>query len=67
MAVEYFDVNGSSDLSRNYAFKCHRKGDVAYPVNALAFHPLLGTFLFLLSLLLPFITPLVRDIRHRRW
>jgi hypothetical protein len=31
-----------------YAFKCHRLGeggrDVVYPVNAIAFHPQLGTF-----------------------
>jgi cell cycle arrest protein BUB3 len=31
-----------------YAFKCHRlqEGgrDVVYPVNAISFHPLLGTF-----------------------
>ena len=30
--------------SRAYGFKCHRAGNVAYPVNALAFHPTLGTF-----------------------
>lgn len=36
--------------ARRYAFKCHRTneptagGDVIYPVNALAFHPTLGTF-----------------------
>ncbi|CAM9860904.1 unnamed protein product, partial [Laminaria digitata] len=27
-----------------YAFKCHRKGDQVFPVNAMAFHPVYGTF-----------------------
>lgn len=31
-----------------YAFKCHRKSeagrDIVYPVNAIAFHPIYGTF-----------------------
>lgn len=34
--------------ARRYAFKCHRKSDTGtdtvYPVNALAFHPVFGTF-----------------------
>lgn len=35
--------------ARKYAFKCHRQTaedgvDVVYPVNALAFHPIYGTF-----------------------
>lgn len=27
-----------------YAFKCHRKADQVFPVNAMAFHPQYGTF-----------------------
>lgn len=30
--------------AKKYAFKCHRVGDTVYPVNAIAFHPILGTF-----------------------
>jgi len=42
-AVEYVD-GGSSELQKlKYAFKCHRTDEVAYPVNAIAFHPQ-GTF-----------------------
>ena len=48
VAVEWFDPSDSSQ-SRKYAFKCHRQPspegvDVVYPVNALAFHPVHGTF-----------------------
>eukprot|EP00884_Botryococcus_braunii_P002091 jgi/Botrbrau1/11883/Bobra.126_2s0017.1 len=47
VAVEYFDYEESIQ-ARKYAFKCHRKTeggrDLVYPVNAIAFHPLLGTF-----------------------
>ncbi|KAK6540449.1 hypothetical protein TWF694_009243 [Orbilia ellipsospora] len=47
VAVEFFDPSKESQ-SRKYAFKCHRQPeddvDVVYPVNALAFHPLYGTF-----------------------
>lgn len=28
---------------QKYAFKCHRRGDAVFPVNAMAFHPR-GTF-----------------------
>ena len=41
VSVEYF---ADGDQARKYAFKCHRVGKVVYPVNAIAFHPLLGTF-----------------------
>ena len=41
VAVEYF---ADEAQSRKYAFKCHRVGKVVYPVNALAFHPVHGTF-----------------------
>ena len=48
VAVEWFDPSDTSQ-SRKYAFKCHRQSspegiDVVYPVNALAFHPVHGTF-----------------------
>lgn len=52
VAVEYFDPSPDSQ-ARKYAFKCHRQTqeggaggavDVVYPVNALAFHPVHGTF-----------------------
>ncbi|KAG5938843.1 hypothetical protein E4U60_001169 [Claviceps pazoutovae] len=49
VAVEWFE-NTAESQSRRYAFKCHRQaapegdGDVVYPVNALAFHPVHGTF-----------------------
>lgn len=47
VAIEYFD-NSEAAQSKKFAFKCHRRSengeDVAYPVNAIAFHPQLGTF-----------------------
>ena len=48
VAVEWFDPSAASQ-ARKYAFKCHRQAnadgvDVVYPVNALAFHPMHGTF-----------------------
>ncbi|ORY16696.1 mitotic checkpoint protein-like protein BUB3, partial [Clohesyomyces aquaticus] len=47
IAVEWFDPSEESQ-SRKYAFKCHRQtiGDTdhVYPVHALAFHPVHGTF-----------------------
>ncbi|KAF2121381.1 WD40-repeat-containing domain protein [Lophiotrema nucula] len=47
VAVEWFDPSDESQ-SRKYAFKCHRQNqdgqDVVYPVHALAFHPVHGTF-----------------------
>jgi cell cycle arrest protein BUB3 len=48
VAVEWFDPSTESQ-ARKYAFKCHRQQapdgiDVVYPVNALAFHPIYGTF-----------------------
>lgn len=47
VALEYFDA--SENLQSRYAFKCHRAkdhdgGEVIHPVNALAFHPVHGTF-----------------------
>ncbi|KAF2742264.1 mitotic checkpoint protein-like protein BUB3 [Sporormia fimetaria CBS 119925] len=47
VAVEWFDPSEESQ-KRKYAFKCHRQAiegqDVVYPVNALAFHPVYGSF-----------------------
>lgn len=47
VAVEWFDPSSESQ-ARKYAFKCHRQPtdnvDVVYPVNAIAFHPVHGTF-----------------------
>lgn len=47
VAMEFFDLSESSQ-SKKYAFKCHRKSeagrDTVYPVNAIAFHPIYGTF-----------------------
>ncbi|TVY65723.1 Mitotic checkpoint protein BUB3.1 [Lachnellula suecica] len=50
VAVEWFDSSQESQ-DRKYAFKCHRQPDpsgdgtdVVYPVNALAFNPVHGTF-----------------------
>ncbi|KAK9385835.1 WD40-repeat-containing domain protein [Lipomyces mesembrius] len=47
IAVDFFDA--SPDVqAKKYAFKCHRAAeddmDAVYSVNALAFHPLHGTF-----------------------
>lgn len=47
VAVEWFDPSSESQ-ARKYAFKCHRQPaddvDVVYPVNAIAFHPVHGSF-----------------------
>lgn len=47
VAVEWFDPSEESQ-ARKYAFKCHRQTvdgqDVVYPVHALAYHPVHGTF-----------------------
>ncbi|KAF8314964.1 WD40 repeat-like protein [Clavulina sp. PMI_390] len=42
VAIEYFDKSPEAQAHK-YAFKCHRQtipeGDLVYPINALAFHP----------------------------
>ncbi|TIA92928.1 hypothetical protein E3P99_00364 [Wallemia hederae] len=47
VAVDYFDPSPQVQ-SNKYAFKSHRQSsndsDVIYPINALAFHPIYGTF-----------------------
>jgi len=46
VAIEFLqelDIPPPSNMKK-YAFKCHRSNDIVYPVNALSFHPTLGTF-----------------------
>ncbi|XP_042418752.1 mitotic checkpoint protein BUB3.1-like [Zingiber officinale] len=47
VAMEFFDLSEAAQ-AKKYAFKCHRKSeagrDTVYPVNAMAFHPIYGTF-----------------------
>lgn len=47
VAIEYFDSSEESQ-AKKFAFKCHRRKengeDTAYPVNAIAFQPVYGTF-----------------------
>lgn len=47
VAVEYF-IGMEDDVHRPYAFKCHRvkngAEEVPFPVNAIEFHPVHGTF-----------------------
>eukprot|EP01027_Heterolobosea_sp_BB2_P003958 GEZU01005955.1.p1 GENE.GEZU01005955.1~~GEZU01005955.1.p1 ORF type:complete len:191 (+),score=35.35 GEZU01005955.1:591-1163(+) len=47
VAIEYFDPSPEVQ-SKKYAFKCHRTSangvDTLYPVNAMAYHPIYGTF-----------------------
>lgn len=43
VAIEYFD-SAAEIQALKYAFKCHRKDDLAYPVNCIEFNPLFGTF-----------------------
>jgi cell cycle arrest protein BUB3 len=38
-AIEYVDSMSAENMNKGYSFKCHRRGDVMYPVNALAYHP----------------------------
>ncbi|KAJ3072870.1 mitotic spindle checkpoint protein Bub3 [Podochytrium sp. JEL0797] len=48
VSVEFFD-NSETSQARKYAFKCHREKqpegmEMVYSVNALAYHPIHGTF-----------------------
>lgn len=46
VAIEFLaelDVSPPEKMKK-YAFKCHRKDNIVYPVNAIAFHPSYGTF-----------------------
>nr|KAJ0216695.1 hypothetical protein LSAT_V11C300108630 [Lactuca sativa] len=44
VAMEFFELTETGQ-AKKYAFKCHRKPeagrDIVYPVNAIAFHPML--------------------------
>lgn len=49
VAVEYFNEAVEQDVKEGgsaprpgYTFKCHRRGELAFPVNAIAFHPIYG-------------------------
>lgn len=44
VAVEYLEELGVPSERKKYAFKCHRSGDIVYPVNCIDFHPRFGTF-----------------------
>ncbi|KAL7469040.1 hypothetical protein ACHAXS_009283 [Conticribra weissflogii] len=44
VAIEYLDEIGIKSGKKKYAFKCHRVNETIYPVNSIAFHPVLGTF-----------------------
>jgi cell cycle arrest protein BUB3 len=44
VAVEYLDELGREANNKKFAFKCHRQGDLVYPVNCIEFHPRFGTF-----------------------
>lgn len=45
VAIEYLDeVKAEQENKKKYAFKCHRVGETVYPVNAIEFHPVYGTF-----------------------
>ena len=41
LGVEYFD-NTTEIQSKKYAFKCHRLGEYAYPINSIKYHPFYG-------------------------
>jgi cell cycle arrest protein BUB3 len=41
VGIEYFNTD-PSEQSRKYQFKCHRVGDLAYPINAIEYHPVYG-------------------------
>ncbi|PIN19758.1 Mitotic spindle checkpoint protein BUB3, WD repeat superfamily [Handroanthus impetiginosus] len=47
VAMDFFDLSEAGQ-SKKYAFKCHRRSeagkDIVYPVNAIALHPIYGTF-----------------------
>lgn len=42
-AIENLEELGRKEI-KNFAFKCHRDGDLVYPVNSIDFHPGFGTF-----------------------
>ena len=47
VAVEWVDgraLDGNNGMPKDYAFKCHRRNDLVFPVNCIEFHPKYGTF-----------------------
>ena len=47
VAVEWVDgrpLESNTTMPKEYAFKCHRRGDLVFPVNCIEFHPKYGTF-----------------------
>jgi cell cycle arrest protein BUB3 len=44
VGIEYLEELGLPARGKKYAFKCHRVGDLVYPVNCIEFHPKYGTF-----------------------
>ena len=47
VAVEWVDgrpLENGTGMPKEYAFKCHRRNDLVFPVNCVEFHPKYGTF-----------------------
>eukprot|EP00977_Amphora_coffeiformis_P027456 scaffold34612_cov165-Amphora_coffeaeformis.AAC.22 len=47
VAVEWVDgrpLESGTGMPKEYAFKCHRRNDLVFPVNCIEFHPKYGTF-----------------------
>ena len=47
VSVEWVDgreLDSSNVMPKEYAFKCHRRNDLVFPVNSIEFHPKYGTF-----------------------
>eukprot|EP00560_Eucampia_antarctica_P003754 CAMPEP_0197832596 /NCGR_PEP_ID=MMETSP1437-20131217/15296_1 /TAXON_ID=49252 ORGANISM="Eucampia antarctica, Strain CCMP1452" /NCGR_SAMPLE_ID=MMETSP1437 /ASSEMBLY_ACC=CAM_ASM_001096 /LENGTH=352 /DNA_ID=CAMNT_0043436041 /DNA_START=40 /DNA_END=1098 /DNA_ORIENTATION=+ len=45
VAIEFLDeLRVNSNGMKKYAFKCHRVGDIVYPVNTISFNSRYGTF-----------------------
>lgn len=44
VSVEYLEELDRPAVGKKYTFKCHRVGDLVYPVNCIEFHPKFGTF-----------------------
>jgi cell cycle arrest protein BUB3 len=47
VSVEWVDgraLDNDKVMPKEYAFKCHRRNDLVFPVNCIEFHPIFGTF-----------------------
>jgi mRNA export factor len=47
VGIQYIEDTTNSTPSKNFSFKCHRDEKTipnVYPVNAISFHPIYGTF-----------------------